>query len=577
MNKTIYRAVAALVTMGLVVGAVASRLAAEPGTQARSKTPARTVAATSTRPDRIKVGPKDWNQWAGSSTRNNTPEGKNIPTEFNPGEFNDKTGEWNKDTAKNIKWVGRLGSQSYGNPVVANGQVYVGTNNGAGWLKHYPASVDLGCLLCFSEDDGRFLWQHSSAKLPSGRVHDWPMQGICATPLVEGDRLWIVTSRGEVVCLDTQGFYDGENDGPYKDEKFTSKDEADTVWVLDMMGQLGVSQHNMCSCSITSAGDLIFVCTSNGVDESHINLPAPQAPSFLCMNKHTGKILWQDRSPGNNILHGQWSSPAYAVIGGVPQVLFAGGDAWLYSFRGEPGKDGKAELLWKFDANPKESKYILGGRGTRNEIIGTPVIHEDRVYIAVGQDPEHGEGIGHLWCIDPNKHGDISAELAFSLKDLKHPLPPRRLQNVIKEDGEVARPNPNSGVIWHYSEQDNNGDGKVEFEETMHRTCGTVAIKNNILVIPDFSGLVHCLDAKTGKVHWTHDLFAATWGSSLIVEDKVYVGDEEGKVTIFRLSPTKEIINEVDVKNAVYSTPVVANDTLFIANKTHVYAIKASE
>jgi outer membrane protein assembly factor BamB len=195
----------------------------------------------------------------------------------------------------------------------------------------------------------------------------------------------------------------------------------------------------------------------------------------------------------------------------------------------------------------------------------------------VGQDPEHGEGIGHLWCIDPTKRGDISSELAFSLKDLKHPLPPRRLQNVIKEDGEVARPNPNSGVIWHYSEQDSNGDGKVEFEETMHRTCGTVAIKNNILVIPDFSGLVHCLDAKTGKVHWSHDLFAATWGSSLIVEDKVYVGDEEGKVTIFRLSPTKEIINEIDVKNAVYSTPVVANDTLFIANKTHVYAIKASE
>jgi hypothetical protein len=265
------------------------------------------------------------------------------------------------------------------------------------------------------------------------------------------------------------------------------------------------------------------------------------------------------------------------VLGGVPQVLFAGGDAWLYSFRGEPTKDGKAELLWKFDANPKESKYVLGGRGTRNEIIATPVIHEDRVFIAVGQDPEHGEGIGHLWCIDPTKRGDISGELAFSLKDLKHPLPARRLQDVNKEDGEVARPNPNSGVIWHYSEQDSNGDGKVEFEETMHRTCGTAAIKNGILVLPDFSGLVHCLDAKTGKVHWTHDLFAATWGSSLIVEDKVYIGDEEGKLTIFRLSPKKEIINEIDLGNSVYSTPVVANDTLFIANKTHVFAIKAAE
>ncbi len=121
----------------------------------------------------------DWNQWAGSSARNNAPVGKDIATEWEPGEFDDETGEWQKDTAKNIKWVARLGSQSYGNPVVASGKVFVGTNNGAGWLKRYPATVDLGCLLCFNEADGKFLWQASSEKLPTGRVHDWPLQGIC--------------------------------------------------------------------------------------------------------------------------------------------------------------------------------------------------------------------------------------------------------------------------------------------------------------------------------------------------------------------------------------------------------------
>jgi outer membrane protein assembly factor BamB len=389
--------------------------------------------------------------------------------------------------------------------------------------------------------------------------------------------LWFVTSRGEVRCLDTEGFHDGENDGPYTAEASSDKDEADVIWVLDMMKDLGVSQHNMCSCSLTAIGDILFVCTSNGVDESHINLPAPHAPSFMAVDKNTGKVLWTDASPGDNILHGQWSSPAYSVLGGTPQVMFAGGDAWLYSFLGETSEDGKAKLLWKFDANPKESKYILGGRGTRNEVIGTPLIYDDLVYLAVGQDPEHGEGVGHLWCIDPTKRGDVSSELAFNVKDLKTPIAPHRMQAVVKENGEVAKPNPNSAVVWHYSEYDQNGDGKVEFEETMHRTCGTAAIKNGLLIIPDFSGLVHCVDAKTGKPHWTHDLFAATWGSALIVEDKVYVGDEEGKVTIFKLSPEKEIIAEIDMGNSVYSTPVVANNILYIANKTHVFAIKADE
>lgn len=524
-----------------------------------------------------KVGPLDWPQWGGSSIRNNTPEGKNIPAEWEVGEFDRKTGEWIPGTGRNIKWVSRLGSQSYGNPVIANGKIYLGTNNGAGWLKRYPSDVDLGCLLAFNEADGKLLWQHSSEKLKTGRVHDWPLQGICCAPLVEGNRLWFVTSRGEVVCLDTEGFYDGENDGPFKSETHTNKDEADAVWYFDMMGELQVSQHNMCSCSVTAAGDLLFVNTSNGVDNGHISLPSPNAPSFICMDKNTGEVLWTDRSPGLNILHGQWSSPSYAVIEGTPQVLFAGGDGWLYSFLPEPAEDGKPTLLWKFDCNPKQSFWELRGRATRNNIISSPVVYDGLVYIAVGQDPEHGDGIGHLWCIDPTKRGDVSPELAFHISDLKHPIPHRRIKAVEPEKGEVARPNPNSATVWHYDEYDQNDDGEIDFEETMHRSVGTVVIKDNILYITDFSGLIHCLDAKTGKVHWTYDMLAAAWGSGLVVDGKVYIGDEDGLLRVFRHSKKMELLAEMNMGNSVYSTPVVANNVLYVANKSHLFAITHDE
>ncbi len=218
----------------------------------------------------------EWNQWGGSSVRNNTPEGHNIPTEWNIGQIDYRTGTWNPAKSKNIKWVAKLGSQTYGNVVVAGGHAYIGTNNSGGWLKRYPPDHDLGVLLCFDIKDGKFLWQHSSEKMPTGRVHDWPLQGVCSTPLVEGNRLWFVTNRGEVRCLDTEGFYDGKNDGPYKSEDNEHKDEADVIWVFDMMKELGVSQHNMADCSVTSAGDTLFVCTSNGVDEAHNGIPAPQ-------------------------------------------------------------------------------------------------------------------------------------------------------------------------------------------------------------------------------------------------------------------------------------------------------------
>ncbi len=645
--------------------------AATPDAASREVSDATTLVVTSTADtaEKVMASGGDWPQWGGTSLKNNVPGVTNLPESWDTGRFDRRTGEWDKSQAENVLWYSNLGSQTYGNPVVADGQVYVGTNNGAGWLPRYPSKVDLGCLLAFDEETGDFLWQHSSEKLITGRVHDWPLQGICCAPLVEGDRLWFVTSRGEVRCLDTKGFHDGEDDGPvtaelaYVTELMNSgegstfedaltdlnngklpdalkeklaeageeladayqletlaenkswkisgvfdgvdremaikqigprisffkllgvedKQDADVVWIYNMMEENGTSQHNMCSCSVTSYGDLLFVNTSNGLDESHLNLPSPEAPSFMCMDKNTGEVFWTDNSPSyptQAIVHGQWSSPAVAELGGVPQVLFCGGDGWLYSFKADRGQDGKPELLWKFDCNPKESKWILGGEGTRNNLIGTPVAYDGLVYIGVGQDPEHQEGEGHLWCIDPTKRGDVSSQLAVKIEgDKRIPIPHRRIQAVIPEDGEAAIDNPNSAVVWHYSKFDQNGDGEYDFEEEMHRTCGTVAIKDDTLYIADFSGLVHCLDAKgtpDGQpiVHFTYDMLAQSWGSALISDDKVYIGDEDGDVTIFQFGKDHpEPIEEINMGTSVYSTPVAANGAIFISTKDKLFKI----
>jgi outer membrane protein assembly factor BamB len=507
---------------------------------------------------KMKVGKSDSPMWGGWPGRNNTPEGKGIAT------------EWDVKKGTNIKWASNLGSQTYGNPVVANGKVFIATNNGAEYVKRYPSRTDLGVLLAFDEKSGNFLWQLSREKLPTGRVHDWPFLGICATPYVDGDKLWCVTNRNEVVCLDVNGFHDGKNDGPFKEEANENKDEADVIWSFDLMAKLSVSQHNACSCSITGIGDTIFVCTSNGVDEAHFKTQYPEAPSFLAMDRNTGKVLWSDNSPASNIMHGQWSSPAYGVLGGQEQAIFCGGDGWVYSFDPKGDGKGKSKLLWKFDCNPKKSVYALE-RATRNHIIATPVIYDGLVYVGVGEDPEHGEGSGHLWCIDPTKRGDVSPEQVFNSKDPKKPIAYKRLQACDEKAGDFTRENPNSGAVWHYTGSD---PEQKKFEDTMHRTLGSVAIKNDLLYIADQSGLFHCLNAKTGKVHWTHDMLAASWASPLIVDEKVYMGDEDGDICIFKLSADKDLIGEINMGSSVYSTPVVANNVLFIASKDELFAIQ---
>jgi outer membrane protein assembly factor BamB len=547
----------------------------------------------------IQVGPliANWPMWGGSPARNNVSPSANIPTDWNIGKFDNRTGDWLPETARNIKWVAKLGSVSYGTPIVADGNVFVGTNNAAGYIDRYPSKVDLGCMLCFRESDGEFLWQYSAKKLPTGRAHDWPMQGICSSPYVEANRMWFVDNRGQVVCLDPQGFHDGKNNGPFKDEENEGKREADIIWQFDMMAELGVLQRNMASCSPAVWGDVLFICTSNGLDSSQINIPAPGAPSFIAMDKNSGKVLWTDNSPGNNILHGQWSSPAIGVLGGVPQVIFPGGDGWLYSFRADDWlkKKNKPILLWKFDCNPKESRWVLGGRGTRNNILSMPVIHDRRVYVAVGQSPSHGEGDGHLWCIDPKKRGDVSPELAVKIVDGKGVIiPHRRTQAVNTKDDEIVVENPNSAVIWHFDKYDQNDDGKFDFYETFHRTISSPVIKDNFLIIPDISGLVHCLNANTGEVHWSYDLFSACWSTALIAGDTIYVGDEDGDVAIFPLSTTPknslkpggdfrkrhihtEPDNEIYMERAINSTPVAVNDTLYIVTRNRLYAIQKTK
>ena len=165
-----------------------------------------TAATWSIRMAASDPGTGEWPMWGGTPDRNMVSNMKGLPT------------EWDVKTKKNVKWVAKLGSQSYGNPVVGDGKVFMGTNNGASHLKRFPPDHDLGCLLCFDTKDGHLVWQHSSEKMPTGRVHDWPLQGVCSAPLVEGNRLWFVTNRGEVRCLDTEGFRDGEDDGPVKGE-----------------------------------------------------------------------------------------------------------------------------------------------------------------------------------------------------------------------------------------------------------------------------------------------------------------------------------------------------------------------
>ncbi len=450
----------------------------------------------------VSASADDWPMWGGSPDRNMTSTEIGLPE------------AWDTGDGSGVKWTAALGSSSYGNPVVADGRIFVGTNND---VPRDPAvEGDRGIVMAFRESDGAFLWQMVHDKLATGEENDWPYQGVCSSPTVVGDRLYYVSNQGEVVALDTEGFLDGENDGAVTDESRATATDADVVWRYDMIGELGVFPHNMTSSAPSVHGDLVIVNTSNGTNEEGYVM-APEAPDLVALNRSTGELVWQAAPVGEWILHGQWSSPAVADIDGVAQAVIGQGDGWVRGYAVEDGT-----LLWEFDTNPIEAEWPT----TRNNVIATPVIWNNRVYVANGQDPENGEGEGRLHAIDATLRGDISE----------------------------------TGGVWQFDE--------------IRRSLTTVAIADGLLYVADFSGYLRCLDAETGEELWVHDTFAAIWGSPLVADGKVYLGDEDGDVVVLRAGRELEVLAENSLGSPIYGAPIAANGVLYINTVTELYALE---
>jgi outer membrane protein assembly factor BamB len=503
---------------------------------------------------------EDWPQWGGHDGRNMVSAEKGLPDSFMPGRR--KTGKGiDPATAKNVKWTALLGSETYGTPVVAGGKVFVGTNDSDIDDPRYECD-DGGLLRCFDEATGKFLWQlvvpHTERHGNRKWLFDNMGLGICSAPAVDGNRVYLVTNRCEVLCLDAEGMANG-NQGMQAEGRFSvvstkppvqsGPNDGDILWRFDMVSELPSQPHDAANCGVLLQGDLVYVCTSNGVEKGGVTVCHPQAPSLIALDKSTGRLVAADHENiGTRLFHGQWSSPSAGKVQGRTLIFFGAGDGVCYAFEHviSPSPMGCVPLkkVWSFDCNPPEFRYKDGkpidywsgdvrehkgniGDGTYVgpcEIIATPVFHQDRVYVAIGQDPRHGRGRGMLHCIQADGNGDITQ----------------------------------SGRVWTYDKID--------------RSMSTASIANGLLFIADYPGRIHCLDAETGHCHWIHETSAEIWGSTLVADGKLYVGTQKG-FWVLAADKEKKVLGEVRLGSPMWASPIAANGVLYVTSQKYLWAV----
>ncbi len=533
----------------------------------------------------------DWPQWGHSACKNMSSSATNLPFTFDLGKEK-PDGTIDLSTTKNVLWATNMGSQTYGSPTVSNGRLFIGTNNEGRGDPRFKG--DHSVLHCLDAMTGKILWTLTVPKLGGGKVNDWEYLGICSSPTVVDNRVYIVTNRCEIMCLDVNGLADGnqglQDEGQYMSFVGTTPQppvevkptDADIIWRYDMLTELGVFPHNITGSSILAIGDILYCSTSNGVTYDHLDLPSPKAPALVALNRKIAEkpgatpaeILVGEEGSGisKRIFHGVWTSPCWGEVGGKGVLLFGGPDGFMYAFDPRPVKDsdgfGVLPEKWRIDCNPPELRYRNGDRSKPikyatlgdgpSEIIATPVFYKGRVYAPIGQDPEHRGGPGNFTCMD------------------------------------VAT-------------------GKKVWEFRMNRSLGTCAIVDDLVYEPDWDGWFYCIDANSGQLQWKYNSASEVWCSPLVADHKIYLGGVEGRMSIFatdrmkalavELGPGLEVsirqkklvvkkdgktvreipaaetanyFSEVEFpEGMVNCSPIVAQGVVYVSTMRRLYAIKA--
>ena len=105
------------------------------------------------------------------------------------------------------------------------------------------------------------------------------------------------------------------------------------------------------------------------------------------------------------------------------------------------------------------------------------------------------------------------------------------------------------------------------------RTRGQYNIDGSRIYQIDNSSHLRAFDTDTGKELWELPLSTLQKAPPVLADGKIYVGNEEGLITVIRAGDTFEVLAENDLADYMLSSPAISDSRIFLRTEHFLYAI----
>jgi outer membrane protein assembly factor BamB len=301
------------------------------------------------------------------------------------------------------------------------------------------------------------------------------------------------------------------------------------------------------------------------IEEGRVYLTFGSAGT-ACLDTQTGRVLWERRDLECNHWRGAGSSPT--LWGNLLIMHFDGADLqYIVALDKRTGK-----TVWKTDRSVDFKDLTPEGKPIRDgdfrKAFSSPLVitHEGvPLLISVGSnatycyDPATGR---ELWRVEERKHhsGTVRPVVGHGM--------------VFTATG-LAK-----GEMWAVKL---GGTGVVTDTHVVWKATNQVPNRPSPLLVGDLlfmvhqdTGVVSCLEAKTGELVWRERLPGPGHQSAspIYAEGRIYFFNENGYGAVIEAGRQFNVLAENKLDAGFMASPAVAGKALFVRSKTHLYRLE---